>query len=51
MMLKFSFEFWITNCDNIIVYISSLSWNKIEDAGAQALAEGLQHYTNLQVLE
>ena len=29
----------------------SLGGNKIEDAGAQALAEGLQHCTNLQKLK
>ena len=34
-----------------IIYIYSLSHNNISDAGAQALAEGLQHCSNLQMLE
>ena len=33
----------------IVLY--SLRHNKISDAGAQALAEGLQHCSNLQMLE
>ena len=47
--IKFIFEFWITN--HTVIYMYSLGVNKIEDAGGQALAEGLQHCTNLQVLE
>ena len=46
---KFIFEFWSTNRD--VVHMYSLYGNKIDGAGAQALAEGLQHCTNLQELE
>ena len=48
--IKFTFEYLITNCDHV-THMYSLSWNKIDDAGAQALVEGLQHCTNLQELE
>ena len=47
--ITFTFEYWITNCD-YVTHIYSLYGNKIEDAGAQALVEGLQHCTNLQEL-
>ena len=42
--------FLITNCD---IHMYSLGENKIEAAGAQALAEGLQreHCTDLQELK
>ena len=33
-----------------IIHMYSLTRNKIEGTGAQALAEGLQHCTNLQGL-
>ena len=42
-------NFWITNCD--VTHMYSLYGNKIEDAGAQALAECLQYCTNLQKLK
>ena len=45
---KFIFEFWITNRD--VIHMYSLYNNKIDDAGAQILVEGLQHCTNLQEL-
>ena len=45
---KFTFKFWITNRD--VIHMHSLYENKLEDAGTQALVEGLQHCTNLQVL-
>ena len=45
---KFIFEFWITNRD--VIHMYSLLGNKIDDAGAQTLVEGLQHCTNLQEL-
>ena len=34
-----------------LMFIYSLRGNNISDAGAQALAEGLQHCSNLQMLE
>ena len=43
------FNFWDTNRN--IAHIYSLYGNKIEDAGAQALAEGLRHCTHLQKLK
>jgi hypothetical protein len=45
----YTFDSWITNRD--ITHIYSLDENKIGDAGAQAVAEGLQHCTNLQKLK
>ena len=45
---KFTFESWIINRD--VIYMYSLWGNKIDDAGAQALVEGLRHCTNLQEL-
>ena len=47
--IKFVFEFWITNRD--VIHLCSLYGNNIDDAGGQALAGGLQHCTDLQVLE
>ena len=47
--IKFIFEFWITN--HGVAHMYSLYRNKIDDAGSQALAEGLQHCTNLQKLK
>ena len=35
----------------VLSFIYSLRGNNISDAGAQALAEGLQHCSNLQNLE
>ena len=49
-MYTVMFNFWDTN-HNIALIIYSLYENKIEDAGAQALAEGLQHCTHLQKLK
>ena len=49
VVVIFAFNFWNTNCN--IAHIYSLCENKIEVAGAQALAEGLQHCTNLQKLK
>ena len=43
------FDFWITNRN--VAHMYSLYDNKIEDAGAQSLAEGLQHCTILQKLK
>ena len=43
------FDFWITNRN--VAHMYSLYDNKIEDAGAQSLAKGLQCYTNLQKLK
>ena len=42
---------WNTMSSCILLFTYSLQGNKIDDAGAQALAEGLQHCTNLQKLE
>ena len=39
----------INHC--VLLFTYSLWNNKIGDAGAQALAEGLQHCSNLQKLE
>ena len=39
----------ISQC--VLLFSYSLQDNKIGDAGAQALAEDLQHLTNLQELE
>jgi hypothetical protein len=41
----------ISGLPHYITHMYSLFWNKIEDAGAQAVADGLQHCTNLQGLE
>ena len=43
------FNFWDTNRN--IGHIYSLCQNEVEGAGAQALAEGLQHCTHLQKLK
>ena len=43
------FNFWDTHHN--IAHIYSLYGNKIEDAGAQALVEGLRHCTHLQKLK
>ena len=39
---------WVASSILLLTY--SLERNKIDDIGAQALAEGLQHCTNLQKL-
>ena len=49
MVVIIAFNFWNTNRN--IAHIYSLYQNKIEGAGAQALAEGLQHCTTLQKLK
>ena len=45
----------ITKCDDIkvgaLLFMYSLWGNKIGDSGAQAVANGLQHCTDLQKLE
>ena len=48
-LLHVAFDFWITNCN--VAHMYSLYNNIIEDAGAQSLAEGLQHCTTLQKLK
>ena len=40
---------WVASSILLLTY--SLRGNKIDDIGAQALAEGLQHCTNLQELK
>ena len=47
--IKFTFEFWTTNRD--VIHMYSLEGNIIGIAGAQSLAESLQHCANLQELE
>ena len=49
MVVIIAFNFWDTNCN--IAHIYSLCENKIDDAGAQTLAEGLRHCTYLQKLK
>ena len=49
MLVIVACDFWIANRN--VAHIYSLYDNKIEDAGVQALAEGLQHCTNLQKLK
>ena len=48
-LLHVAFDFWITN--RYVAHMYSLYENEIEDTGAQSLAEGLQHCTNLQKLK
>jgi hypothetical protein len=48
MVVMFTFNVLTTIHDGTLMY--SLDGNNIDDAGAQALAEGLQHCTNLQML-
>jgi hypothetical protein len=42
-------DLWTTNRD--VTHMYSLYGNKIDVAGAQAVAEGLQYCTNLQKLK
>ena len=49
MVVIIAFNFWDTNHN--IAHMYSLYENNIKDAGAQSLAEGLQHCTNLQKLK
>ena len=57
LLISKSHVSWIKNCGNkyciflFFTYMYSLRENNLGDAGAQALAEGLHHCTNLQKLE